>query len=51
MRSKVREEERRNEAGQKGWQVNVNRTEQSKKLDKELADEIAEMGKDLAMLN
>ena len=46
MRCEVRKEERRNEAAQcrkRGWRVNENRTEQSKKLDKQLDDEIVAM--------
>lgn len=44
VRCEARKEERRNESGRhrkKGWREKVNRTEQSKNLDKYLGDEIA----------
>ena len=54
VRYELRKEERRNESGQhrkKGWREKVNRTEQSKKIDKELGNEISEMKRNLEIDN
>ena len=54
VRCEERKEDRRNEYGKfrkKGWLEKVNRTEQSKKIDKELGDEISEMKRNLEIDN
>ena len=54
MRHEKGKEERRHETGlhrKKGWRAKVIKTEQSSKLDKELADEIEAIEKDFEMFN